>query len=118
MFHTEDAAVYFPRIPSGHQLLCSMSVQTVGQEWQCPGAGSQRVLSGCQRERQGAVSQVVLPVDRPAAEGRGGGAVSRFVSYCQPNLVFPEQICQLVWHVLCLHLFPARILTRQQVISL
>lgn len=34
-----------------------------------------------------------------------GGRASGFISYCQPKLVFPEQKCQLVWHVFCLPVF-------------
>lgn len=34
-----------------------------------------------------------------------GGRASGFISYCQPKLVFPEQKCQLLWHVFCLPVF-------------
>lgn len=102
-----------------------MSVQTAGQKWHCPGTSSQDWLSGCQREEVrerergwgwgAAVSQVVLPVDRlPGWCWWWWG----FISYCQPKLVFPEQKCQLVWHLFCFPLFPTHISTSQQVISL
>lgn len=102
--------------PESHLVICCccrMSVQTGGSEWQCPGAGSQCRLSGCQREEaaksegegERAVSQVVPPVYGPLW-WREGGRVSGFVSYCQPKLVFREQKCQLIWHVFCLPAFP------------
>lgn len=44
--------------------------------------------------------------------------MSGFISYCQPKLVFPEQKCQLIWHVFCSPVFPTYISTPRQVISL
>ncbi len=67
--------------PESHLVICCccpLSVQTVGQEWQHPGAGSQNWLSGCQRkrERERPFSQVVLPVDRPAAAAAAAAAAA------------------------------------------
>lgn len=90
-----------------------MSVQTGGSEWQCPGAGSQCRLSGCQERGSGeegargrGSSQPGGAACRQAGWWRKGGRVSGFVSYCQPKLVFREQKCQLIWHVFCLPVFP------------
>ena len=101
-------------------------------------------LSGCQREKERKQHwEGGRERERERARGRGrerereressqpGGAAclqagwwwwgectSGFISYCQPKLVFPGQKCQLVWHVLCLPLFPTHISAPQQVISL
>lgn len=97
---------------------CRMSVQTAGQEWQCPGAGSQNWLSGCQRER--AVSQVVPPVDRPAGGVRKAGEGARLGSSHTASLNWCFQsrnVSSFGTCFVCL-CFPTHIPTPQRVISL
>lgn len=75
--------------------------------------------TGCQdvrerkreREGEGESSQPGGAACRQAGWWRRGGCVSGFISYCQPKLVFPEQKCQLVWHVFCLPVFLTHIST-------
>lgn len=85
MFHTEKKLLYIFR--EAHLVICRrcccccycrMSVQTADQEWQCPGAGSQSWLPGCQRDRERAVSQVVPPVNGLAGGRREGACLRSF----------------------------------------